>query len=69
MEEKDTRAGWGGKRPGAGRPKGTTKPNRKKRTNVSLSFADEDLAKMKELAEASGKTFSRFVADKILGRE
>ena len=69
MEERDTRSGWGGKRPGAGRPKGSVKGNLRKYKSVSLALLEEDYEAMKKLADASGKSFSRFVADRILGRE
>ncbi len=64
-EEKKTK---GGKRPGAGRPKGSCTGIKHPYKKVTLAFAEEDYIAMKRLAEKSGKTFSRFVADKVLGR-
>lgn len=60
---------WGGKRPGAGRPKGTKTGIKHPYKKVSLAFAEEDYEEMRKLAEGSGKSFSRFIADKVLGRE
>ena len=64
-EKKDTR---GGARPGAGRPKGTTKGRTRIYKKINLSFLEEDYEEMKRLADESGKSFSRFIADSVLGR-
>lgn len=61
--------GWGGKRPGAGRPKGTATGRTRIYRKVNLSFLEEDYDAMRKLAEDSGKSFSRFIADSVLGRE
>ena len=67
MEEKKIE-GRGGRRPGAGRPKGTLRGIKHPYKKVSLAFEESDKEAIKKLAEESGKTFSRFVADKVLGR-
>ena len=59
---------WGGKRSGAGRPKGTTRGITRVYKKVNLAFLEEDYEAMKKLADESGKSFSRFIADKVLGR-
>lgn len=61
--------GWGGKRPGAGRPKGTATGRTRIYRKVNLSFLEDDYDAMRKLAENSGKSFSRFIADSVLGRE
>ncbi len=58
----------GGKRPGAGRPKGTTRGITRVYKKVNLSFLEEDYEAMRKLAEESGKSFSKFIVDKVLGR-
>lgn len=65
MEEKK----HGGKRHGAGRPKGTTRGITRIYKKINLSFLEEDYEAMRKLAEGSGKSFSRFIADKVLGRD
>ena len=64
----DAKPSWGGKRPGAGRPKGTTRGIKHLYKKVSLAFEESDYEAMRKMAEASGKSFSRFIADKVLGR-
>ena len=61
--------GWGGKRSGAGRPKGTSTGRTRIYKKVNLAFLEEDYEAMRKLAEGSGKSFSRFIADSVLGRE
>ena len=61
--------GWGGKRSGAGRPKGTSTGRTRIYKKVNLAFLEEDYKAMRKLAEGSGKSFSRFIADSVLGRE
>lgn len=36
---------------------------------VNLSFLEDDYDAMRKLAENPGKSFSRFIADSVLGRE
>ena len=67
MEEQKNQ--HGGKRPGAGRPKGTTRGITRIYKKVNLAFLEEDYETMRKLAEGSGKSFSRFIADKVLGRD
>jgi len=61
----------GGYRPGGGRPKGS--PNKGtelgRKTifkSVTISGSPEEVEKIKQLAEASGKSVSRFIIEKIL---
>lgn len=63
--EKNTR---GGKRPGAGRPKGTTRGITRHYKKVNLAFLEEDYEMMRSLADASGKTLSRYIVDVVLGK-
>ena len=67
--ESEKKEGWGGKRPGAGRPKGTATGIKHPYKKVNLAFAEEDYEAMRKLADSSGKSFSRFIADRVLGRE
>lgn len=53
----------GGKREGAGRPKGTTKENRKTYKTFSVSCLDEDFALIKQQAESCGKTISKYLIE------
>ena len=58
----------GGKRKGAGRPKGTTKENKKIYKTFSVSCLESEEAEIKRLAESSGKTVSRYLVDLALGK-
>lgn len=51
----------GGKREGAGRPKGTTKAEHKKYKNITVSLLPEDYETIKNLAEKENKTISKFL--------
>lgn len=66
MEEK--KKSWGGKRKGAGRPKGSSTGINHPYKKVMVAFEESDYIEMKGLADKSGKSFSRFIADKVLGR-
>ena len=59
----------GGKRKGAGRPKGTTKENKKIYKTFSVSCLESEEAEIKRLAESSGKTVSRYLVDLALGKQ
>lgn len=63
------------KRP-RGHQKGVPNPNggRKvttglRRARIQLSMQPEELEELRALAEKSGKTLSRFVLDRVFGRE
>lgn len=66
--EEAKKDGRGGRRPGAGRPKGTKKGITRVYKKINLAFLEEDYEAMKRLADESGKSFSRFIADKVLDR-
>lgn len=53
----------GGKREGAGRPKGTTKENKKVYKTFSVSCLENELALIKSNAEKQNKTLSRYLVD------
>ena len=55
-----------GKREGAGRPKGTTKENKKVYKTFSVSCLEHELALIKSNAEKQGKTPSRYLVDLAL---
>ena len=55
---------WGGARKGAGRPRGIKKPYK----TMTISVPEPIAAELKELAAQSGKSFSRFIVDSILGQ-
>lgn len=59
----------GGRREGAGRPKGTTKENRKVYKTFSVSCLENELALIKSNAEKQGKTPSRYLIDLALKDE
>lgn len=59
----------GGKREGAGRPKGTTKENKKVYKTFSVSCLEHELALIKNNAEKQGKTPSRYLVDLALKDE
>lgn len=56
----------GGKREGAGRPKGTTKENKKVYKTFSVSCLENELAQIKSNAEKQNKTLSRYLVDLAL---
>lgn len=56
----------GGKREGAGRPKGTTKKNKKVYKTFSVSCLENELAQIKSNAEKQNKTLSRYLVDLAL---
>lgn len=56
----------GGKREGAGRPKGTTKENKKVYKTFSVSCLKNELALIKSNAEKQNKTLSRYLVDLAL---
>lgn len=62
----------GGYRAGAGRPVGTTGPNKapelKKSGRIVIACTETEMSKIKELAKVSGKTTSRFIVDTILNK-
>ena len=66
--DEERKDGRGGKRPGAGRPKGSVKGRTRIYKKINLAFLEEDYEAMKKLADESGKSFSRFIADKVLER-
>ena len=58
---------WGGKRDGAGRPKGSVSKWLDHKTGrIVLACTEDEAAKIRELAAKSGKTISRFVVDAVL---
>lgn len=69
MEVEEKKAGGrGGRRPGAGRPKGTGTGIRHPYRKVCLAFEESDWQEIRRLAETAGKSASRFLADRALGR-
>ena len=62
----------GGYREGAGRPVGTTGPNKapelKKSWRIVVVCTEDEMNQIKELAKSSDKTTSRFIVDTILNR-
>ncbi len=62
----------GGYREGAGRPVGTTGPNKapelKKSGRIVVVCTEDEMNQIKELAKSSDKTTSRFILDTILNR-
>lgn len=62
----------GGYREGAGRPVGTTGPNKapelKKSERIVVVCTEDEMNQIKELAKSSDKTTSRFIVDTILNR-
>ncbi len=58
---------WGGKRNGAGRPKGSvSKWIDHKTGRIVLACTEAEAAEIRELAAKSGKTISRLVVDEVL---
>ena len=62
---------WGGKREGSGRPKGAKNKNpaNGRKTlfkSKSVTGYPEEIAELEKMAEASGKSFSRFVIEDLL---
>ena len=59
-----------GYRKGAGRPVGTTGPNKapelKKSGRIVVVCTEDEMNQIKELAKSSDKTTSRFIVDTIL---
>ena len=65
---------WGGKRAGAGRPKGSLnkKPAAGRKTvfaSTTISGSPEEIAAVKEKAAAAGKSVSRFLIELALNAE
>lgn len=62
----------GGHREGAGRPVGSTGPNKapelKKSGRIVVVCTEDEMNQIKELAKSSDKTTSRFIVDTILNR-
>lgn len=62
----------GGHREGAGRPVGSTGPNKapelKKSGRIVVVCTEDEMNQIKELAKSSNKTTSRFIVDTILNR-
>lgn len=56
----------GGKRAGAGRPKGSTKEIKKVYKTFSVSCLDSEYEELKAKAELEGKTISRYLIDLAL---
>lgn len=56
---------WGGKRKGAGRPKGITK----KYKTLSIALPEEKAEQIRKLAADSGKSMARYISDIILGED
>lgn len=68
MAEETKHENWGGKRPGQGRPKGSTnkKPlSERKSSNLNITLTAEQLAEIKARAKESGMSISAFVLSKI----
>lgn len=65
MEQKRSR----GHQPGVPNPNGGRKATGVRRVSFSVSCQPEELAELKRLASASGKTTSRFLLDLALGRK
>lgn len=63
----------GGYREGAGRPVGTTGPNKapelKKSGRIVVVCTKDEMNQIKELAKSSDKTTSRFIVDTILKKD
>lgn len=59
----------GGKREGAGRPKGTTKENKKIYKTFSVSCLEDELELIKTNGKNQGKTLSRYLIDLALKDE
>ena len=62
----------GGHREGAGRPVGSTGPNKapelKKSGRIVVVCTEDEMNQIKELAKSSDKTTSLFIVDTILNR-
>ena len=56
-DTKEAKAGWGGKRPGSGRPKGIRKPYK----SVTLSLPVEYVERLHRAAKKSGLSINGFV--------
>ncbi len=56
----------GGKRTGAGRPKGTTKETKKTYKTFSVSCLEDEMLQIKTKAESLGKSPSRYLVDLAL---
>ncbi len=56
---------WGGKREGAGRPKGITK----KYKTLSIALPEDKAEQIRQLAAESGKSMARYISDIVLGEE
>lgn len=56
----------GGKRAGAGRPKGSTTENKKVYKTFSVSCLDSEYETVKAKAESKGKTISRYLIEMAL---
>jgi len=54
---------WGGKRPGQGRPKGTTGAYKKvtKNLQVAVRLTAEEKAELEQRAEEAGLTVSKYI--------
>lgn len=59
----------GGKREGAGRPKGSVKKNKKIYKTFSVSCLEEEYFSIKQNAEKNKKTISRYLIDLALSNE
>ena len=59
----------GGKRDGAGRPKGSVKENKKIYKTFSVSCLEEEYFSIKQNAEKNKKTISRYLIDLALSSE
>lgn len=60
-----TKLAWGGKRKGAGRPKGITKIYK----TLSIAVPEEEAVRIRLLAQESGKSMARYISDRILGED
>ena len=58
----------GGKREGAGRPKGTAKGRTVEYKTISISALPEEVEAIKAAAEKSGKTVSRYLVELALNK-
>ena len=56
---------WGGKRKGAGRPKGIRRPYK----TLSIAVTEENAEKIRALAKDSGLSMARYITMKVLGEQ
>lgn len=56
---------WGGKRQGAGRPRGIKRPYQ----TLSIAVTVENAEKIRALAKESGLSMAKYITLKVLGEE